>query len=243
MGGAGVTGLIARLDKAAAGLAVRALAAPGAQPIPTADWLERARREGSLRRPLVWRNTLLRCDAFERLHVEFLAIPGEIAVLHLCGFPWPHHARPILGFDVVAGDHRATGCFLDLSPTIPAAEGAIAAWRDWLAPRRGGLGDTRVLPEWAAIFSADVVAVRPRDAAEFEAGLAAGAATLEAVLSADAAPVADPAAMRLAMADYVAGQRRNDRTRRMLAGCIGQSLADAFIDQCLFPAGALPAAA
>ena len=231
--------LIARLDAAADRLAAMALAAPAAVARPVPDWLARARAAGTLRRPMLWRNTVVITPTLRRLHVEYLALPGEIAVLHLCGFPQPDRALPILGFDVIAGQRKATGCFLDLSPTIAAAAPVAAAWARRVAPLRAGLGEARALPDWGSIFSAEVVAVRPRDAAEMEAGLALGEACLAALLEEPGAP-ADPAAMLAAEARYVEGQRRNDRTRRMLAGCIGDALAEAFIAECLFP---LPAAA
>ncbi|MBK1659286.1 hypothetical protein [Paracraurococcus ruber] len=235
--------LIARLDEAAAALAARALAAPAALPLPEMDWLAAARRAGTLRRPLAWRNLVVATPAWRRLHVEFLAIPGEIAVLHCCGMPQPHLALPVLGFDVVAGREKATGCFLDLSPTVAAASPAILDWAAGVVPLRAGLGEQRALPDWASIFSPHVVAVRPRDPAEVEAGLALGEATMAAMLALARIPAADPAAMAAAQSRYVEGQRRNDRTRRMLAGCIGAPLADAFIADCLFPLPATPALA
>ncbi len=225
-----MSGLVARLDAAVARLEAIALAAPGATRCETPDWLHRAAAEGALRRPIAWRNTVVRTPRLRRLHAEFFSIPGEIGVLHLCAFPADDAALPILGFDVVAGQQRATGCFLDLSPTVPQAEPLVAHWAAGLAPS----GEPRVLPDWAAMFSPHAVAVRPRDAAELEAGLAAGEAALRMILA--AAPMrADPAAMHAAQARYVEGQRRNDRTRRMLAGCIGADLAERFIAECLFP--------
>ncbi len=227
-------GLIARLDAAAARLADACLALPGGQPLAMRDWRGVAEASGSLRRPIAWRNTLVETPSLHHLHVEFFALPGEIAVLHLCAFPRLDLALPILGFDVIAGRERATGCFLDLSPTVPEAQPLIEAWGRRIAPHRPGLGEARVLPEWTSIFSAHVLAVRPDGAAQVEAGLALGEASLMD-FAAQSAPPAAPAAMRAAQQRYIDGQRRNDRTRRMLAGCIGPDLADAFIAQCLFP--------
>ncbi len=226
--------LILRLDAAARRLAALALALPGARPLPQRDWLAHAEASGALRRPIAWRNTLVATPSLHHLHVEFFALPGEIGVLHLCAFPRLDLALPILGFDVIAGRERATGCFLDLSPTVPEAEALIAEWGQRLEPQRAGLGEPRVLPEWTGIFSPQIIAVRPGGPAQFEAGLALGEASLIALTSQEAPP-ADPAAMRAAQQRYMDGQRRNERTRRMLAGCIGPELADAFIAQCLFP--------
>lgn len=224
--------LLQRLEAAADALAATAAALPGARSLPMEDWLARAASEGTLRRPIAWRNTVVRTPALRRLHVEYFAIPGEIAVLHACAFPHLDQALPIYGFDVIAGEDRATGCFLDLSPTVPQADAVIAAWAADIEPRRATLGMSRILPEWTAIFSPHVVAVRPSDVAAFQAGLDLGTATLQRLA---ATAGCDAAAMAAAQARYIEGQRRNDRTRRMLASCIGAALADAFIAECLFP--------
>jgi len=223
--------LIDRLDLACWRFAAAALAAPGAEVVPQPDWLAMA----TPRRPIEWRNHVVRTPLWQRLHVEYFALPGEIAVLHLCAFPRPEIALPILGFDVITGRERATGCFLDLSPTVPEAEPCIAAWGAWVAPQRAALGEARVLPEWTAIFSPEVVAVRPEGLEGFEAGVALGEATLLGCLRDTRQPRAEPMAMLAAQARYIAAQRRNDRTRRMLAGCVGPEMADSFIAECLFP--------
>ncbi|NGM19596.1 hypothetical protein G3576_06195 [Roseomonas stagni] len=233
--------LLRRLEEAADALAAMALAIPGATPRPMPDWLARAEQAGTLRRPIAWRNTVVTTPALRRLHVEYFAIEGEIAVLHACAFPHLHEALPIYGFDVIAGQDRATGCFLDLSPTVPGADPLIEAWADGLAPMRGGLGAARVLPEWTAIFSRHVLAVRPSDALAFDRGIELGRAALEHLVAAPAARRCDRGAMAAAQTRYIEGQCRNDRTRRMLAGCIGADLADAFIAECLFPPVPVPA--
>jgi hypothetical protein len=238
MGGGGVLmpaatpDLIAEVDQAAQELVTLLAAQPGARRQRTPDWLARAHRAGTLRRPVVWRNSILHTALWRRAHVEFFSLPGEIGVLHLCAFPALDQALPILGFDVITGRSKATGCFLDLSPTVPAAAPVIAAW---VANRVPVQGERRVLPDWAAMFSPHAVAVRPRDAAEVAAGLALGMATLRGVLAETAPAAADRTAMQAAQARYVAAQRENERTRRMLAGCVGEGLADAFIEHCLFP--------
>jgi phycocyanobilin:ferredoxin oxidoreductase len=231
--------LIDTLAEAAAALAAAATAPPGAVALPVPDWLGRARSSGALRRPIAWRNTVVATSGLRRLHVEYFGIPGEIAVIHACGFPRLDTALPIFGFDVVAGREKATGCFLDLSPTVPEAGDIAAAWASRITPRRAALGEARALPDWGGIFSDAMVAVRPRGAADLSACLALGAETLEQLLARDA-PAADPVAMRDAQLGYIEGQRRNQRTRRMLAGSVGEAMADRFIADCLFPAPPAP---
>lgn len=233
-------GLLERVERAARRIERLLDSLQGASSVPQPDWLEVAAGSGALRRPIAWRNRVVRTPGFARLHVEWFAIPGEIGVLHVCGFPRLDRALPIFGFDIVTGREKATGCFLDLSPTVPGAEPRIDAWAEAahsVAPR---LGERRTLPDWASMFSRHALAVRPRDAAEVEAGLALGEASLAALLAdteqgSARQDRADPVAMREAQFRYIDGQRRNDRTRRMLAGCIGPELADRFIDEVLFP--------
>jgi phycocyanobilin:ferredoxin oxidoreductase len=225
-------GLIGSLEQAANQLAEKLRAVPGARPVPTVDFQARAVAAGTLRRPLVWRNALFTAPLWRRAHVEFFAIPGEIAVLHVCIFPALDCAAPIFGFDVIAGENKVTGCFLDLSPTTPAADPAIARWGASLD--RSTLGAARVLPSWTVVFSPHVVAVRPRSTAELAACLALGCRSLEEYLTTPTRSE-EPSYMRATQCRYVAAQRDNDRTLRVLAACIGLPLAQAFITEVLFP--------
>lgn len=227
--------LIALLDQASQDFTTMLRAAQGARLLPAPDWLEAARDAGALRRPLAWRNTLVRTRQLRRAHVEFFSIPGEIGVLHVCIFPALDRALPIFGFDVVAGRGKATGCFLDLSPTVPAAAPVITGWGARAAAVAAGMGMARPLPAWASMFSDHVLAVRPGSPVEVAEGLRFGMASLAALLNEARPRPAEPAAMRAAQLRYIAAQRQNERTRAMLAGCIGPALADAFIARCLFP--------
>jgi hypothetical protein len=79
-----------------------------------------------------------------------------------------------------------------------------------------------------------MVAVRPEGPAAVSLGIDLGLSGLLGALAEPDEP-ADPEAMRRAQARYTSGQRQNQHTRRMLAGCVGQTLADLFINQVLFP--------
>jgi hypothetical protein len=182
--------------------------------------------------PVVWRNLIGQAPAFRRAHLEVLEVPGRLLVLHCCIFPHLDDSSPIFGFDVVAGPARVTGVFLDLSPVLPDAP----------VPRLGpltGFAERRARPDWGDIFSEDFLAIRPADAAELtRATLVAGAAC-EAMLArlvgghGRGAPVAQ---VRAGQARYIAGQRRNPHTQRMLAGLVGAGPAARFIEEALFPA-------
>ena len=83
------------------------------------DFLIRARCEGTLSKPVVWTNDVFTGPDFRWAHVEFFSIPDQIGVIHVCVFPRMDRPAPIFGFDIIAGRRKATGAFLDLSPTTP----------------------------------------------------------------------------------------------------------------------------
>lgn len=160
-------------------------------------------------------------------------MPGRLSVLHVCIFPQLDDPAPIYGFDMIAGPARVTGIFLDLSPVLcgpptlrlpeVADAGALARFS---APRS--------LPDWGDIFSPDVLAIRPADLDEVAQAIALAHQALDGLLARAQIVSVDP---RIAegQARYIAGQRRNEHTARMLAGFVGAEPARQFIDEVLFP--------
>jgi phycocyanobilin:ferredoxin oxidoreductase len=223
----------ARLQAAAGAFVERLARMPGAHALAVPDFAGEARRAGQLRRAVDWRNRVWQADGIRRAHVEYFAIEDQIAVLHVCVFPALDRGAPVFGFDVISGNRKATGAFLDLSPTVPEAEPAIARWGTRARSLAPGFGILRTLPEWGTIFSEGVIAVRPHDGAAIDAAAAFALESLEACLG--CVTDCDTGAMRAAQNRYIAGQRANPHTHRMLAGCVGDDLAEAFIRDVLFP--------
>jgi len=183
---------------------------------------------------LRWDNLLLSANRFRRAHVETLLVPGTVCVLHVCIFPHLDDPSPIYGFDMIAGAARVTGIFLDLTPVSPQRPGLRL--RDAVKPFcLDNFSIHRKLPDWGDIFSPDVLAVRPMDLAEVVRAIDLAKRALDASLAIPQGHRAPPSAVAAGQAAYVAGQRRNDHTRRMLAGWIGNEQADRFIDEVLFP--------
>jgi phycocyanobilin:ferredoxin oxidoreductase len=181
---------------------------------------------------LQWDNVLLSSPAFRRAHIETFNVPGRVSVLHVCIFPHINDPAPIFGFDMVAGPSRVTGIFLDLSPVTD--QPPCPRLRDV-----SGCSDfavKRTLPEWGDIFSTDVLAVRPVNLDEVSRAISLGLRALDSVLAAPRS-LADvvPPAIAAGQARYMAGQRRNEHTFRMLASFIGHGPARRFIDEVLFP--------
>jgi phycocyanobilin:ferredoxin oxidoreductase len=228
-------GLIDHLHRNAALFAADLAACDDTGKLTAPDFCSLARRDGTLSKSVVWINDIFKSPVFRWAHVEFFSIADQIAVIHVCVFPHFDHAAPIFGFDIIASCHKATGAFLDLSPTVDVAEKAIAQWGMKTKKDRAGFSDHRDLPDWAAeIFSPSALAIRPVSLQEVDDVLALGRASLAMWL--DQPAITFPAAqMMAAQRRYVEGQRRNQHTFRMLSTCVGPALAREFIDDWLFP--------
>jgi phycocyanobilin:ferredoxin oxidoreductase len=184
---------------------------------------------------LIWTNALLTSSRFRHGHVETFIVPDRLSVLHVCIFPHLDDPAPIFGFDMIAGPARVTGIFLDLSPTTEPLTGsclpeirATSAVGDFL--------HHRPLPDWGDIFSPDCLAIRPADLEEVERAIHLAQAALDATLTETSVRANHRSAEICAgQARYIAAQRRNEHTYRMLASFIGTVKARDFIDQVLFP--------
>lgn len=184
---------------------------------------------------VVWENTLLRSPTFRRAHVETFMKPDKVGVLHVCVFPHWDDPAPIFGFDLVAGPARITGIFLDLSPVLPSRPQLTL--RDAVGSAAlQAFATRRALPEWADIFSEDMVAIRPVSGEEIDRALALAEQALDVLLATvrvTTGQVVD--AIAAGQARYCAGQRQNEHTVRMLTNFIGLEEARRFVDQVLFP--------
>jgi len=184
---------------------------------------------------LLWDNVLLCADSFRRAHVETFEVAERLSVLHVCIFPHLNDPLPIFGFDMIAGPSRVTGIFLDLSPVTDRLP--VPSLRDVVGPAAlAGFALPRTLPDWGDIFSDEMLAVRPIDLDEVSRAIALAERALDGVLRARHLP-ADPAPAEIAAGQvrYIAGQRRNEHTLRMLTSFIGLPSARRFIDDVLFP--------
>lgn len=79
-------------------------------------------------------------------------------MMHVACFAKDTHAHPIYGFDVICGQNKITGCFHDMSPTLPSPlDKDFAQSAKRYTPER-----TRPLPPWAQeIFSPSMVVQGP----------------------------------------------------------------------------------
>ncbi|CAL75167.1 putative phycocyanobilin:ferredoxin oxidoreductase, PcyA-like [Bradyrhizobium sp. ORS 278] len=232
--------LICDLQHAAEDFAADLRAVPALERVRVPDFHAAAIAEGTLQKEITWRNDVFVGGRFRHAHVESFSIGEQIGVVHVCIFPHFDRAAPIFGFDIIAGRKKATGAFLDLSPTTMAANAIIDGWSEASAAQRANFRETRILPAWAAsIFSRSALAIRPASRHEVASVVALGRSALAYYLDAHLATAAE-AEMQVAQRKYIEAQRSNEHTFRMLAGCVGVDLARDFIDGWLFPAPPSP---
>jgi hypothetical protein len=106
-----------------------------------------------------WHNKFYHCDRYRRAHVEIVdnRASHKLYILHCTIFPHYNDSSPIWGFDIVCGQSKITGAFLDFSNAGDPNHGMMKWFSEqtkditWNKPRN--------LPEWAKqIFSPAMVA-------------------------------------------------------------------------------------
>ena len=173
-----------------------------------------------------------------KFHLEVACVEGTHAsnpirldIVHSVTFPDPAFDLPILGIDLVAVNDVVTMAIADASPTSPAfnlPDGYC------VPPKPPGL--PREWPEWGrGIFGPDCVLLdRPEDPSAF-VDYALSLALLHFEHVAQASPDETFMATRAkAQARYCLQQRRNSRTRAVLAKAFGPDLADAYMRDVMF---------
>ena len=106
-----------------------------------------------------WVNRVWTGENYRRAHIDVVDARSTkgLWMMHCCVFPHIHNSAPILGFDVIAGKNKITGCFIDYSPTTDKQHPMVEYFAeevsryDWIKKRE--------LPDWAQrIFSTHMVA-------------------------------------------------------------------------------------
>lgn len=93
---------------------------------------------------------------YAHMNVNDLRDTHKLWLMHINIFPSNDLNLPILGFDIVAGENKITGCFFDFSPIGPKHP-----YTDYFEASVSGLewNKPRDLPEWALpIFSENMIA-------------------------------------------------------------------------------------
>ena len=183
-------------------------------------------------------NELYQCRGLRKMHLEIARMGAGLQILHCVFFPDPRFDLPIFGADVVAGRGVVSAAIVDLSPVTGRLPARVdAALRNFPRP---AFSQVRELPTWGAIFSSNVLFVRPTSNEEegwfieqVEGFLAVMA---EAVNDAVEQPWNHPATVtrRTGQLYYCNQQKQNDKTRRVLEKVFSPQWADQYIEQLLF---------
>lgn len=170
-----------------------------------------------------WDNYRYTSPIYRLAHVEKF-VQEKFAVVHVCIFPHINDPSPIFGFDVIAGEKKATGLFFDLSPTVTPGKKFTNIT----------VKTEREKPEWGDIFSDHWIACRP----SFEEFT---------IIADEAVRVLDQYLMSLnqekvyhqpvieAQNRYCINQKQNIHTFSALKNLLGPERAQIFMNTVLFP--------
>jgi len=170
-----------------------------------------------------WTNHRYTSPKFRLAHVEKF-VQEKFAVVHVCVFPHINDPSPIYGFDVIAGEQKATGLFFDLSPTVQPTESFTN-----LAVDR-----PRERPEWGDIFSEHWIACRPT-IEEFDIIAKEALLVLDNYILTLHQSRANVDLVVQGQNRYCQQQKRNTHTAAALKKIIGDELTQEFMDTVLFP--------
>ena len=169
-----------------------------------------------------WENYQYRSSKFRLGHVQIFKQP-KFAAIHCCVFPHHNDPAPIYGFDVVAGENKITGVFMDLSPTVTPTTPFTKI----------NIGRIRERPEWGEIFSPHWLACRPSPDEMDTVGNEA-VRVLNYYLP-TLGDIGNSKEIIAAQNNYCIQQRRNEHTRRALINILGADGADEYMTNILFP--------
>jgi phycocyanobilin:ferredoxin oxidoreductase len=169
-----------------------------------------------------WENHRYSSPKFRQAHVEIFR-QEKFGVVHCCIFPHADDPAPIYGFDIIAGESKITGVFMDLSPT----ENPTQQFCDI------ELGKDRQRPEWGDIFSPHWIACRPSPAEAEVIGNTA-VSLLEKYFTMLGAK-GNRETITRAQNYYCSQQQKNEHTRKALINLIGLEKTNEFMTEILFP--------
>lgn len=171
-----------------------------------------------------WENHRYHSPRYRLAHVEIFN-QDKFMVVHTCVFPHPDDPAPIFGFDVIAGEHKVTGVFLDLSPTVAEPERFHSLRFEHKRER----------PEWGDIFSQNWIACRPNKEEMMQIISEAQRLLRRYLTDIVGKDKGDPDAIRIGQNRYCEHQRKNEHTYKALKNLIGEAKAREFMDDVLFP--------
>ncbi len=184
------------------------------------------------------RNELHRCKGLRKLHLELAILGSGLQILHCVFFPEPTFDIPIFGADVVAGPLGISAAIVDLSPVGRDLPILLQRKLENLPVRN--FAQNRQLPAWGNIFSSYVQFIRPSGLSEEALFLNLVDDYLKILVDvlqsthAESVDSASTIERYQAQFSYCLQQKRNDKTRSVLAKAFNPQWADRYIDKLLF---------
>jgi len=184
-------------------------------------------------------NNELHCArGIRKLHLETARFGSGLEILHCVFFPEPSFDIPIFGVDIVSANQVILAAIVDLSPVAKDLPNDISKELARLVPPC--FGRVRCLPEWGTIFSKYVQFIRPEGRDEEEIFvqivddylkiLVGSLSSLQPDLPDSGSTIERLNYQKI----YCLQQKRNDKTRNVLAKAFNPQWADRYIDTLLF---------
>ncbi len=184
------------------------------------------------------KNELHEARGIRKLHLETARLGPGLEILHCVFFPQPTFDIPIFGVDIVSANETILAAIVDLSPVGKELPAKIKdKLLDISTPY---FSQVRKLPEWGKIFSKHVQFIRPAGKEEEDLFLMVTDEYLRILVDSLASIKEDPplahstVERRNFQEYYCLQQRRNDKTRMVLARAFNSQWADNYIETLLF---------
>ena len=187
---------------------------------------------------LVIVNELHQAKGFRKLHIETAVLGSSLDILHAVFFPDPLFDLPIFGVDLVAVPGTISAAIVDLSPVGNSLPVFIK--NELIKLETPSFKSVRKIPEWGDIFSPYVQFISPRDSLENEYFLNLVDQFLKILITYSESirpdSLNDPKTIERYSKQvyYCFQQKRNDKTRNVLAKIFGLDWANKYIDKVLF---------
>ncbi len=184
------------------------------------------------------RNELYFCRGFRKLHLELAFMGTGLQILHCVFFPEPTFDLPIFGVDLVAGPGGISAAIVDLSPVRAELPESVLEHLSTLSIPF--FSQTRELPPWGSIFSPYVQFIRPVNKKEEGCFLDLVDDYLKILIASLLLTVPDQPDSPFTIeryqgqSSYCLQQKRNDKTRSVLAKAFDPQWADRYLAEVLF---------
>ena len=183
-------------------------------------------------------NELNQAKGFRKIHIETGVFGSSLEILHAVFFPCITYDLPIFGVDLVSIPTGVSAAIVDLSPVRKKLPKNIE--NELMKLQYPSFSKVRNLPDWGDIFSPFVQFISPRDSKEYALFLKLVDQFLNILIDYSASIEPDPIDSSLTkdrfqgQLYYCKQQKRNDKTRDVLARTFGYHWANEYIEKVLF---------